>query len=122
MLPGHLLSQSQVRLLPAAEEILNIFRMITDINAALMNPLLSFSAYMAALVFLEDFMTEHNHQSEDNLNFLLLIMVAVGQTNAVTRSIAIQLAEDMKQSGINSSVIERVTKNHRLSIYKSRSI
>jgi hypothetical protein len=104
-LPEHSMLQSQARLLPAAEEILNIFRMITELDAALKNPLMAFSAYMAALVFLQDFMTDHNHQSEDNLDLLLRIMIAVSKTNAVARSLANQLAMDMRQSGISSSSI-----------------
>ena len=107
-LPEHLMLQSQVRLLPAAEGILNIFRMITDLESALKNPLMAFSAYTAALVFLEDYMTDHDSQSEDNLHFLLHILVALGKSNAVTRSLAIQLALDMKQGGFDSSVIEKV--------------
>jgi hypothetical protein len=108
MLPEYLMLRSQARLLPAAEEILNIFRKTTDLDTALKNPMMAFSAYMAALVFLEDFMTDHNHPSEDNLDFLLRIMIAVGNTNAVARSLATQLAIDMKQSGIDSSTMEKV--------------
>lgn len=88
MLPEYLVLQSQARLLPAAEGILNIFRMITDLDSALKNPLTAFSAYRAALVFLKDFLTDNNHQSEDNLRFIHHIMLAIGKTNAVVKSLA----------------------------------
>ncbi len=100
--------QSRVRLLPAAEGILNIFRMVVDLHSALKNPLMAFSAYMAALVFLEDYMIDQNQQSEDDLHFLLHILVSLGRTNVVIRSLAIQLAIDMKQCGFDSSVMEQV--------------
>ncbi|KAK3690252.1 binuclear zinc transcription factor [Podospora appendiculata] len=104
-LPGYLRRQSQARLLPAAEEILGILRMTIDIHAAFKNPLLVHSTtYMAAIVFLDDMTAEHSHQSESNLDFLLNILVALGRTNAVTRSLAIQLAMDMKKRGFNSAM------------------
>jgi hypothetical protein len=40
-LPEYLMLQSRVRLLPAAEGILNIFRMITDLESARKNPLMT---------------------------------------------------------------------------------
>ncbi|KAH8593906.1 hypothetical protein B0O99DRAFT_662465 [Bisporella sp. PMI_857] len=111
-LPEYLILQSRDRLLPAAEGILNIFRMITDLDTALKNPLMAFSAYIAALVFLEDFIRDQSHQSEDSLQFILHIMVTIGKTNAVVRSLAIQLAIDMKQGGFDLSVIEKVKQLH----------
>ncbi|OBT99229.1 hypothetical protein VE01_02747 [Pseudogymnoascus verrucosus] len=107
-LPEYLMNQSQGRLLLAAEEILNIFRMVNDLDATLKNPLMAFSMYMAALVFLEDFVMDHSDQSEDNLNFLQNIMIAFGRTNAITRSLAIQLAMDMRQSGFDASAMDKV--------------
>ncbi|KAH6844500.1 hypothetical protein B0I37DRAFT_398180 [Chaetomium sp. MPI-CAGE-AT-0009] len=59
--PSHhlLISQSQARLLPAAEGILAVFRAAGDgIGTAIRNPLLSFAAYLAASVFLEEHFRE----------------------------------------------------------------
>ncbi|KAK0610597.1 hypothetical protein B0T17DRAFT_500407 [Bombardia bombarda] len=98
----------KTRLLAAAEEILNIFRMIVDMSTALKNPLMVFSAYMAALVFLDDFTTDRGQSSESNLLFILRVMTSMGKTNAVTRSLAIQLAMDMMQNGFDSSVFDTV--------------
>lgn len=44
--------------------------MVNDLDATLKNPLMAFLIYVAALVFLEDFVMDHSHESEDNLNFL----------------------------------------------------
>jgi hypothetical protein len=107
-LPEYISRQSKSRLLPAATEIISIFRMAPSLYAALYNPLMVFSAYMSALVFLDDLKEGHNHQSEDNLEFLLRIMVAFGKTNPITRALAVQLASDMKQRGCHSSIAERV--------------
>ncbi|KAK3320316.1 binuclear zinc transcription factor [Cercophora scortea] len=103
-LPDYLRRQSQARLLPAAEEILGILRMTTDIHAAFKNPLLVHSTYTAAIVFLDDMTAEHSHQSQSNLDFLLNILVGLGRTNVVTRSLAIQLAMDMKKRGYHSAM------------------
>ena len=55
--PPHelLLSQSQERLVPAAKEIVSVFQMMSNLQAALRNPLIIFAAYVASIVFLEDF-------------------------------------------------------------------
>ncbi|KAG7143580.1 Abscisic acid cluster transcription factor abl7 like protein [Verticillium longisporum] len=104
ILPEHTVRQSQNRLLPAAEEILHVFRMVPDIEATMQNAMLTFAAYMAALVFLEDFAAEHSQQSESNMDFLVGMLVTVGRNNAMVASLANQLAIDMHHLGIKSSV------------------
>ncbi|KFY08415.1 hypothetical protein V492_06239 [Pseudogymnoascus sp. VKM F-4246] len=107
-LPEYLMLQSQARLLPAADEIVNILRTVNYLDVALKNPMMAFSAYVAASVFLEDFVTDHNQQSGDNLNFLHNIMIGFGQTNAITKSLAIQLAIDIKESGLGAAAIKKI--------------
>ncbi|KAH7140954.1 binuclear zinc transcription factor [Dactylonectria macrodidyma] len=107
-LPDHLKIQSQHRLLPAAENILNVFRITSDLRITLLNPLINFSAYIAALVFLEDVLSDYSSHGEDNLEFLLKIMIAIGRENAVTRSLAGQLAKEMADHGIRSATIEKI--------------
>ncbi|KAF7546254.1 hypothetical protein G7Z17_g8557 [Cylindrodendrum hubeiense] len=80
--------------------------MITNLSTALQNPLINFSAYITALVFLEDAQAESGH-SRSNLEFLLKIMVAIGKNNPVTGSLANQLADEMRQRGIQSAVLEK---------------
>lgn len=110
-LPEYMLQRSKDRLPPAAEEILIIIRAISHIDGIFKNPFVAFSAYTAASVFMDDFRNMKNHQSENNLEFLLNIMVAAAKQNSITRSLATQLAFDMKRSGIDLSAMEKVQKH-----------
>ncbi|KAL9487805.1 hypothetical protein ACSS6W_000082 [Trichoderma asperelloides] len=107
-LPSSLLNRSQARLLSAAEEIFNIFREITDMDAAFSNPLLVYCAYMASSVYLDASVAEDRRQAGFNLTYLLHIMIALSKTNVIAKSLAIQIAEDMKNIGLDSSAIETV--------------
>lgn len=49
--PTNVVHQSQIRLIAAAEEVLSILKITNDLHAALQNPILAFSTYMAATVF-----------------------------------------------------------------------
>ena len=117
-LPSYLVAQSQARLLPAAEGILAIFRAAGDsIGAAIRNPLLSFAAYTAATVFLEDFqaaqgLTERSRQSENGLNLLARNLVFFGGRSPLVRALAFQLALDMKQTGYDASMMDTVRAHH----------
>ena len=108
MLPETSILQHQTRLLPAAQEIANIIRFNSDLEVALQNPILLFSVYLAALVFLDDAITEHAHESKTHLDLLLHIMLRLGESNEVASSMAIQLAAETEQGGIYSSAIEKV--------------
>ena len=94
--------------MPASEEILNILRTTTNIELSLKTPINAFTVFMAAMVLIEDFSREESHQTKDNLDFLLSIMISVGRNNAVTRGLAIQLAMEMREVGISSSALEMV--------------
>jgi len=112
-LPAYLVLQSRMRLLPAAEGILAVFRAAGGrVGTAIRNPLLSFAAYTAASVFLEDFQaahgTEAGHQSEDSLGFLARTLVFFGRSNPLVRTMAFQLASDMKRTGYDQSMMEKV--------------
>lgn len=107
-LPEHTIRQSHSRLIPAAEEILHVLRMIPDLEATLQNTMLMYTAYMAALVFLEDFAAEHSQQSEDNMDFLVGILITMGRSNRMVASLANQLAIDMYHLGIRSAVADKV--------------
>ncbi|KAI8255274.1 hypothetical protein K4K56_007974 [Colletotrichum sp. SAR 10_98] len=90
-----MIRQCRARLVAAAEEILNILRMMPDVNDMLKNPMLTFSMYMASLVFLDQpTLTEPDYQRQENLDFTLRLMILAAKTwgNLVTRSMAIQLA------------------------------
>ncbi|KAM0337440.1 hypothetical protein ACHAPQ_003116 [Fusarium lateritium] len=108
-LPGYMIRLSQDRLVPAAEEILNIFRMIPNLNATFANPLICFSAYMASLVFLSSTTpTQPDSQGEENLDFILKIMVAFGDNNLVANAVANEIVKEMKQCGIVSATMDKV--------------
>ena len=120
-LAPHLIAQSQARLLPAAEAILSVFRAAGDgVGTAIRNPLLSFAAYMAASIFLEDHYLQaaagggagsqnnRSRQSEDNLNFLARILVYFGRSSPLVRANAFQLAADMKRTGYDASTMDEV--------------
>lgn len=106
--PAHMIHQSQTRLIAAAEEVISILKITDDLHTALQNPILDFSTYMAAVVFLEDFTAENSDQSKDNLVFLLNVTITMGKSHPVVRLLAYQLAMDMRQSGIDSPVVQQV--------------
>ncbi|PKS05648.1 hypothetical protein jhhlp_008167 [Lomentospora prolificans] len=101
------ISQSQDRLLPAAEEILEAFRIMINVHEVLRNPLMSFAAYMAGTVFLDHFAMTQAYTSERNLDFLLRIMVGAGKNNPVARSMIVQLGTDMRHHGLNLPIMEQ---------------
>ncbi|KAF4484484.1 Citrinin biosynthesis transcriptional activator ctnR [Colletotrichum fructicola Nara gc5] len=110
--PHHMIQQCRARLFAAAEEILNILRMMPDVNDMLKNPMLTFSMYMASLVFLDQpTSTEPDYQRQENLDFTLRLMILAAKTwgNPVTRSMAIQLAVDMRQRGLDSAAVEKAS-------------
>lgn len=110
--------QSRARLTTAAEEILNILRMMPDVNDMLKNPMLAFSMYMASLVFLDQpESTDTDYRRQDNLDLTLRFMILAAKTwgNPVTRSMAIQLALDMRNKGLDSLVVEKVSGRQMIS-------
>lgn len=108
-------SKSRARLTTAAEEILNILKMMPDVNDMLKNPMLAFSMYMASLVFLDQPKAAGiDYQRQDNLDLTLRFMILAAKTwgNPVTKSMAIQLALDMRKHGLNSPVVQKVSQWH----------
>lgn len=107
--------QSRFRLIAAAEEILNILKMMPDVNGMLKNPMLAFSLYMASLVFLDQPKSaEPDYQRQGNLDLTLRFMILAATTwgNPVTRSMAIQLALDMRKHGLDSPAVQKVSYEH----------
>lgn len=107
--------KSRARLTTAAEEILNILKMMPDVNSMLKNPMLAFSMYMASLVFLDQpDSAEVDYQRQGNLDLTLRFMILAAKTwgNPVTKSMAIQLALDMQKHGLNSPVVQKVSQWH----------
>ncbi|EXA34401.1 hypothetical protein FOVG_14382 [Fusarium oxysporum f. sp. pisi HDV247] len=110
-LPQNMIRRSRARLVCAAEEILAIFRMMSDVDENLKNSILTFSIYMVSQVLLEDLdLEEENLSRQDNLDFILRLMILSARTlhNPVTLSMAVQLAVEMSQRGLNSTAVEAV--------------
>ncbi|KAI5460322.1 fungal-specific transcription factor domain-containing protein [Mariannaea sp. PMI_226] len=103
-----ILSATQVRLLPAAEEIFHIVASVADVSANFRNPMVAFAAYMAAFVFLEDFLDSENRQSEAKMGALMDLMVAIGHQNTMTASLAVQMAHAIRRSGIDPTAVDKV--------------
>ncbi|KAL7919981.1 hypothetical protein ACQKWADRAFT_299822 [Trichoderma austrokoningii] len=110
-LSPHLMNRSQARLLSAAEEIFNILREISDMDTAFSNPLLAYCAYVASSVYSDKSNIDYERKAGFNLGYLLHIMVALSEANAIARSLAIQIAEDMKKVELDSSAVERVIRS-----------
>jgi hypothetical protein len=107
-LPAQLLTRSKTRLLPAAEEILAIIRVLPDIDTIFKQPFVPFAVYMAGTVFIHDWYEHHSRESEDTMEFLLNVMIAVAKHNAIAKSLSIRLALEMKQGGVDIPAMEKV--------------
>ncbi|KAH7148189.1 hypothetical protein EDB81DRAFT_719784 [Dactylonectria macrodidyma] len=107
-LPADLLAGSRLRLLPSAEQILKALESTSDARGAMNDHFLAFSAYLASLIFLEDYMETQSWQSEHNLNNLVDAMTVAGKKDPFSRSLAIQLATGMRQVGMDSRTLDRV--------------
>lgn len=97
---GFMRSQSQSRMLAAAGQTLAIFRLSRDPVATLENPIQNHVAYIAALVFLEDFSTSGNIESKKSVIFLHKLLCTPNGSNPVARTISSQLAKKLESFGI----------------------
>ncbi|KAI1857873.1 uncharacterized protein JN550_012948 [Neoarthrinium moseri] len=107
-LPIHMMEKSRKRLLVAAEQVVRILKATPDLDVAMRNPILAFSASMAALALLEDFAANSESDGDEGVVFILNIMATIGKENAVTRSLAQQLYARMKEMGVYSVSDEQV--------------
>ncbi|KAM0432073.1 hypothetical protein ACHAQK_009989 [Fusarium lateritium] len=72
------------------------------------NPLVAFAAYMATYVFLEDYIASQTSTSEMKMSALMDLMIAIGQENQVTASAAVQMAQELRKTGIDTSAMDKV--------------
>ncbi|KAF6514912.1 hypothetical protein HZS61_006046 [Fusarium oxysporum f. sp. conglutinans] len=77
-------------------------------SGAMADHFLVFSAYLAALIFLEDYMETKYLKNEQHLHYILNAMAQAGEKDLFSRSLAIQLASGMKHVGMDSRTIDRV--------------
>lgn len=102
------LLNSQTRLFLAAEDIFAIVALLVDIDAQFRNPFVTFAAFMAASVFLDDYTTTQKKQSEDRFGALLDLMIVVGESNSMCASLAVQLAHQSFRAGVDQNAIQKV--------------
>ncbi|TVY37892.1 Citrinin biosynthesis transcriptional activator [Lachnellula occidentalis] len=98
-----IIRQSRARSLMAAEEISNIMRLVTHVDASTMILILT-TIYLviAGGVFVQDYKTGNPHpQSLANLEFLVAAMKALSKRHPVTKHFAAQLELDIEASGIH---------------------
>ncbi|KAM0190680.1 hypothetical protein ACHAPI_009206 [Fusarium lateritium] len=103
-----ILSSTQARLLPSADAIFSIVAALADVSAMFRNPLVAFAAYMATYVFLEDYIASQTSTSEMKMSALMDLMIAIGQENQVTASAAVQMAQELRKTGIDTSAMDKV--------------
>lgn len=94
--------QSRGRMRAAAAETLAVFRLAERLLAGVRNPIQDYAAYVAALVFLEDFAVEQSADSQDGLAFLLQALQTDGghEGHEVRRMLAGQLGAELARLGI----------------------
>jgi hypothetical protein len=102
------LSNTQARLVPSADAIFNIIASQPDVTAMFGKPLVTFAAYMATYVFLEDYVSAQNRTSEMKMTALMDLMITIGRENPVTASAAIQMAHELRKTGIDASAVDKV--------------
>lgn len=107
-IPIEILSGTQARLLPAADAIFGIVASLADVSAMFLNPLVAFAAYMATNVFLEDYIASQNRDSEIKMTALMDLMITIGHENPVTASAAVQMAHELRKTGIDASAVDKV--------------
>ncbi|KAF4951549.1 hypothetical protein FSARC_12880 [Fusarium sarcochroum] len=107
-IPADVLAGTQARLLPAADAIFNIVASMADVSSMFHNPLVSFAAYMATYVFLEDYVSSQDKSSEMKMTGLMNLMITIGHENPITASAAVQLAHSLLKTGIDPSALDKV--------------
>lgn len=91
--------QSQCRMLAAAGHVLATLRLSQDLVNATRNPIQDYAAYIAALMFMEDFAVSGNMESRTSVAFLLN-MLRLSVSNPVAKMLAGQLAAKAESLGI----------------------
>lgn len=100
--PTAALRQRRDRMLAAAKEIQHIFSIAQDLEMALRNPMQDFSAYTAALVFLERIAEDHEDAaSRSSVAFLLDVLHIAGQANPSAKVFAARLAADLERFSVS---------------------
>ncbi|KAF3008031.1 hypothetical protein E8E14_004046 [Neopestalotiopsis sp. 37M] len=90
--------QSQTRMLAAAGQIVAMFRLASDLVSTLRNPILDYTAYITALMFVEDFAVSGNMDSRKNISFFFRVF-RLGSSH-VAKMLAGQLTAKVEELGL----------------------
>lgn len=93
--------ESHNRMFAAAVKVLDVFQHTRDLVMALQNPIQDYTAYIAALVFLQDFSVGRSVQSKCDALFLFGILRTAGEIHAVARMLSVQLGAQLENCGID---------------------
>lgn len=63
---------------------------------------------MATYVFLEDYIGTQNSASEMKMTALMDLMITIGHGNPVTASAAVQMAHELRKTGIDPTAVDKV--------------
>lgn len=112
-LSPRLVADSQARLHKAAEETLKMFDAAGNgLGRAIRNPVLSFAAYMASTVFLEDLQVateiQARREKEEGFLFLARTLKFFGNNIPLVKAMSSQLDGDMRQAGFDPSILNEV--------------
>lgn len=90
--------QSQTRMLAAAGQIVAMFRLASDLVSTLRNPILDYTAYITALMFVEDFAVSGNMDSRKNISLFFRVL-RYGSSH-VAKMLAGQLTAKVEELGL----------------------
>ncbi|KAK9423474.1 putative Zn(2)-C6 fungal-type domain-containing protein [Seiridium unicorne] len=102
-------STAAARSIAAAHEIFTIVARIGDVDAFFLNPFVAFAAFMAAMVYLEDYAASQDKQSEGRLGHLMDFMIFISKRNPITASLTVQLAQEMQRTEIDRTAMDKVS-------------
>ncbi|KAE9367686.1 hypothetical protein N431DRAFT_444787 [Stipitochalara longipes BDJ] len=101
------IEQSRNRNIMAAEEITNIMRLISHMDASSMSSWMGFCLYVAGGIFIQDLKSERpRSRSSTDLEFLVLAMRAIGTKHSITNHFTAQLELDMNAAGVSDTITE----------------
>lgn len=103
-----LISGSETRMLNSASEIFTIVAHTGDIGTVFSDPSVAFAAFMAAMVFLDDYSRSRSGHSEAYLKSLMDLVVLLAENNPITSSLALQLAHELERAGVDVHALEKV--------------
>ncbi|EPS33564.1 hypothetical protein PDE_08526 [Penicillium oxalicum 114-2] len=115
---NQIITESKRRCLVAANQVSSIMKMVCHMNMVLLNPLMSFSLYIAARVFVQYLKSRPEDSAVySSLQFVVSALNAMKSKNPLTESFLVQLDVDLEGTGIralesmkNGSGLSRVAK------------